>query len=162
MYLLVRDLCTEQQAPALVCGVIFAFCRFRFAHLQHLQLLTCQWIPFVFLFLNRFLKRGAYRDLWLFTLFSYYYRPWPAATALFTASLSPCSSGITSIPSGIFSAGTFAVSFPVISGLVIFVCAGPLLSSLPSSQAHLRALAQRRELDRVLGGPDQLSLCRRR
>jgi hypothetical protein len=68
VYLLVRDL-TEREAPALVCGLIFAFFPFRFAHLPHLQLLTAQWIPFVFLFLNRFLKQGAYRQVLLFTLF---------------------------------------------------------------------------------------------
>jgi hypothetical protein len=68
MYLLVRDL-TEREAPALVCGAIYAFCPFRFDHLSHIQLLTSQWIPFVFLFLNRLLKRRSYRDLLLFTLF---------------------------------------------------------------------------------------------
>jgi hypothetical protein len=68
MYLLVKDL-TEREAPALVCGTIFAFCPFRFAHLWHLQLLTSQWIPFVFLFLNRFLKRSSYTNVLLFTLF---------------------------------------------------------------------------------------------
>jgi hypothetical protein len=68
MYLLVREL-TEREAPALVCGAIFAFCPFRFGHLWQIQLQTAQWIPFVFLFLNRFLKRRSYRNLLLFTLF---------------------------------------------------------------------------------------------
>jgi hypothetical protein len=69
MYLLVREF-TEREAPALVCGAIFAFCPFRFAHLWQLQLVTSQWIPFVFLFLNRFLKQRSYRNLFAFTFFS--------------------------------------------------------------------------------------------
>ncbi|MHC1686991.1 MAG: hypothetical protein AB9879_04710 [Methanothrix sp.] len=48
---------------AFIGGAIFAFCIIRFAHFGHLQLLTAQWIPFVLLYLDKFLREADYKNL---------------------------------------------------------------------------------------------------
>ncbi len=60
MFLLCREL-TGNEYAAFLAGLIFGFLPYRFAHLDHLNLLSIQWFPFCFLFLTRylFLKRGA-------------------------------------------------------------------------------------------------------
>jgi len=63
MYLLVARL-TGSRLAALVAGSVFAFNPFRFAHIGHLQLATVQWMPFVFLFLDRLFAERRWRD-WL-------------------------------------------------------------------------------------------------
>ena len=50
-------------------GIIFAFCTIRFAHIGHLQFLTVQWLPFVLLYLDKFLRRGDYKNLILLYVF---------------------------------------------------------------------------------------------
>jgi hypothetical protein len=62
MYALVRHLARSWTA-ALLSGVIFAFCVFRFAHLAHLELLFFAWIPLCFLYLHRFFDSLAWKDL---------------------------------------------------------------------------------------------------
>jgi hypothetical protein len=44
-------------------GVVFAFCTIRFAHIGHMQLLTAQWMPFALLYLDKFLRKGDYKNL---------------------------------------------------------------------------------------------------
>ncbi len=68
MYLLATHL-TGNRIAGMASGIIFAFCPFRFEHMGHLQLLSIQWIPFAFLYLHRFFRTQAPRDLVLFTLF---------------------------------------------------------------------------------------------
>ncbi|MBI3050740.1 MAG: hypothetical protein HYY76_20815 [Acidobacteria bacterium] len=53
MYLLVREL-TGSAAAAFVAGLLFAFAPYRLAQLSHLQLLSTQWMPFVFCGLVRY------------------------------------------------------------------------------------------------------------
>jgi hypothetical protein len=62
MYLLIRDL-TANRWAALAAGTIYLAAPYRFGHLLQLQLLTLQWIPFVFWCLLRFLREGRLRAL---------------------------------------------------------------------------------------------------
>jgi len=62
MYLLVSEL-TGSRWAGLVSGVIYAAAPFRFLQLLHIQLLSYQWFPFVFLYLYRFLRQGRPRQL---------------------------------------------------------------------------------------------------
>jgi len=68
VYLLVKQL-TGNWPAALASGTIFAFNPFRFDHISHLQILSAQWIPFIFLFLHRYSRDQRKRDLACFTLF---------------------------------------------------------------------------------------------
>lgn len=70
MYLLCREL-TGNSAAAFIAGGIFGFLPYRFAHLDHLNLLSIQWLPFCFLFLMRaiFSRTHTTRNLWLFWAF---------------------------------------------------------------------------------------------
>jgi hypothetical protein len=69
MYLLVYEL-TRNRWAALVSGVIYAAAPFRFLQLFHLQLLSYQWFPFVFLYLHRFLRDGRPRQIVIATIFA--------------------------------------------------------------------------------------------
>lgn len=60
---------TKDSYSAFVGGVIFAFCAIRFAHFDHMQLLTTQWMPFALLYLDKFLHKGDYRNLALLYIF---------------------------------------------------------------------------------------------
>jgi hypothetical protein len=62
MYLLVREL-TGSAAAAFVAGLLFAFAPYRLAQLSHLQLLSAQWMPFVFYGLVRYFHTGRLRPL---------------------------------------------------------------------------------------------------
>jgi hypothetical protein len=62
MYLLVHEL-TGSRWAALLSGIIYAAAPFRFLHLYHLQILSYQWFPFVFLFLDRFVREGHPRQM---------------------------------------------------------------------------------------------------
>ena len=68
MFLLVNHYLNDKYS-AFLAGIIFAFCTYRFAHLGHLQLLTAQWMPFSFLYLDKFLHKSTNKNLVLFSLF---------------------------------------------------------------------------------------------
>ena len=68
MFFLVEYL-TKNRFAAFLAGFIFAFCPYRFSHLGHLQILTTQWIPFVFLFFHKFIEKSKVRDLIFFSGF---------------------------------------------------------------------------------------------
>jgi hypothetical protein len=55
VYLLMREL-SNDQGPAILAGLIFAFSPYRLGRLGHLHILSTQWIPFIFLFLHRFTR----------------------------------------------------------------------------------------------------------
>lgn len=61
MYALVYHF-TRRWEAALLAGTIFAFHPFRFAHLFHLQVLSIHWVPLVFLFLDRLMRGGRWKD----------------------------------------------------------------------------------------------------
>ncbi|HLC42714.1 MAG TPA: 6-pyruvoyl-tetrahydropterin synthase-related protein, partial [Methylomirabilota bacterium] len=69
MYLLVSEL-TGSRWAGLVSGVIYAAAPFRFLQLLHIQLLSYQWFPFVFLYLYRFLRQGRPRQLAVASVFA--------------------------------------------------------------------------------------------
>ncbi len=69
MYLLVREI-TGSRWAALVSGTIFLAAPYRFGHLLQLQLLTLQWLPFVFWCALRFLREGKWRQLTGIAVFS--------------------------------------------------------------------------------------------
>ena len=69
MYLLVYEL-TGNRWAALASGVIYAAAPYRFLQLFHVQLLSYQWFPFVFLYLWRFLREGRPRQLVVVAVFS--------------------------------------------------------------------------------------------
>lgn len=68
MFLLV-DYHLNDRYSAFLAGIVFAFCTYRFAHLGHLQLLTAQWMPFSLLYLDKFLHKTTYDNLFLLLLF---------------------------------------------------------------------------------------------
>jgi hypothetical protein len=84
MFLLVRHL-TRSPGAALIAGMAYAFCPFRFAQMPHLQIMSSQWLPFVFLFLHRFTEEFRLRDALLFALFFAMQALACAYIALFTA-----------------------------------------------------------------------------
>ena len=61
MYLLAKRL-TGSRRAAFVAGLVFAFFPYRFAHLGHLELLYCGWIPFCFLFVHRYFDAPSLRN----------------------------------------------------------------------------------------------------
>lgn len=54
MFLLGNEL-TQNRYAAFLGGILFGFLPYRFAHLDHLNLLSIQWLPFCLLFLTRVL-----------------------------------------------------------------------------------------------------------
>ncbi len=68
MYALVFHM-TRSRLAGMASWIIFAFCPYRFDHLGHLQLQSCQWIPLAFLYLHKFQESERTRDILLFTLF---------------------------------------------------------------------------------------------
>lgn len=68
MFLLI-DYYLSNKYSAFLGGIIFAFCTIRFAQLWHLQLLTAQWMPFTFLYLDKFLHKSSYKNLILLYIF---------------------------------------------------------------------------------------------
>jgi hypothetical protein len=62
MYYLVRELAGSTWA-GLFAGVFYMAAPYRFLQFLHIQLLSAQWLPFVFLFLYRYLRDGKLRQL---------------------------------------------------------------------------------------------------
>lgn len=60
-FLLIRHW-TGNTPAALLSAFLLAFSPYRCAHLSHLQLFTTQWLPFVLLFLDRWLRERRWRD----------------------------------------------------------------------------------------------------
>lgn len=60
---------TGNRLAAFCAGVIFAYFPCRFGHLGHLHFQVAQWIPFTFLYFNKYFETGRYKHLLLFTLF---------------------------------------------------------------------------------------------
>jgi hypothetical protein len=58
-YALARRL-TGSRPAALLAGLIFAFCPYRFAHIGHLEILYFAWIPLTLLFLHRLFERPSW------------------------------------------------------------------------------------------------------
>ena len=69
-YLLVLRL-TGSRAAGLLSGIVFAFCPYRMAHLGagHLPLMGTQWLPLLFLYLERMLVRRRSADAVMAALF---------------------------------------------------------------------------------------------
>jgi hypothetical protein len=61
MFLLARHL-TGNAAAALVAGVIFAFCPYRFSHYMHLELQIVFWIPLALLMIHRIVSSSRVID----------------------------------------------------------------------------------------------------
>ncbi len=76
MYLLCREI-TRNEYAAFLAGLIFGLLPYRFAHLDHLNLLSIQWLPLCLLFLTRYLFsklettpiRTSWRNISTITLF---------------------------------------------------------------------------------------------
>ena len=61
-YLLARELWFNRSA-ALLAGIIVGFCPYRFAHAAgHLSIVSTQWIPFFFLYLERLISRPRLKN----------------------------------------------------------------------------------------------------
>ena len=67
-YLLVYYL-TEDKDAGIAAGIIFAFCPYKFARQDAIQLMCAQFMPFVLLFMHRFHAGREYRNLFLFLVF---------------------------------------------------------------------------------------------
>jgi len=71
MYLLCREICHNDYA-AFLAGLIFGFLPYRFAHIDHLNLLSIQWLPFCLLFLTRYLFSKKIRLSYLFWFWTFF------------------------------------------------------------------------------------------
>lgn len=61
-YLLARELWSNRLA-AMLAGIIVGFCPYRFAHAAgHLSIVSTEWIPFFFLYLERLISRPRLRN----------------------------------------------------------------------------------------------------
>ncbi len=67
-YLLVKYL-TGNRGAGLAAGIFFAFCGYRFSQVAHLQICFSAYLPFMLLYLHKFLREGRWRHLFLFFLF---------------------------------------------------------------------------------------------
>jgi len=67
-YLLVKYL-TNNRSAAVIAGVIFAFSPYRFARIYHLNILSSEWLPFIFLCLHRYFSTKKFKDLLLCAVF---------------------------------------------------------------------------------------------
>ncbi|MBD3309186.1 hypothetical protein GF339_22460, partial [candidate division KSB3 bacterium] len=72
MYLLCRDL-TQNAHAALIAGLIFGFLPYRFAHLDHLNLLSIHWLPFCMLFLTRLFFLNSRKTAKIITLLALFW-----------------------------------------------------------------------------------------
>jgi hypothetical protein len=68
MYLLAYHL-SRHRLGSLLSGIMYAFSPFMMAHLFQVQVVSAWGIPLSFLFLDRFLKSEAHKDLLLFAVF---------------------------------------------------------------------------------------------
>jgi hypothetical protein len=72
-YLLTKYL-VKDTVTAFICGLLFAFCPYRLWHLNHLNLLSTQWIPFYMLYLMKSVDGRSLKDsLWagVFLIFTF-------------------------------------------------------------------------------------------
>ncbi len=67
-YLLIKEL-TGSRWGGIAGGIFFAFCPFKISQLSHLQILFTAFLPFMLLYLFRYLRQGRKRNLFLFALF---------------------------------------------------------------------------------------------
>ena len=67
-YLLVKEL-TGSRWGGLVGGIFYAFCFYKISRFSHIQILFSPFLPFVLLYLYRYLERGRKRSLFLFGVF---------------------------------------------------------------------------------------------
>lgn len=87
-YFLIKEL-TRSRWGALAGGVFFAFFPFKISQLCHIHVIFSAFLPFMLLYLHRYLERGRPRDLVLFgafllaqSLVSWHYLLYAAITAL--------------------------------------------------------------------------------
>jgi len=62
MYLLVREI-TGSARAGFVAGLIYAFAPYRVPQFSHIQVISSQWMPFVFFGLRRYFERHSIRSL---------------------------------------------------------------------------------------------------
>lgn len=68
-YLLAKQL-WDSSAGAILAGIVIGFCSYRFTHATgHLTIVSTQWIPFFFLYLERTVQRPKFRNASLLGLF---------------------------------------------------------------------------------------------
>jgi len=92
-YLLARELWSNRTA-AILAGIIIGFCPYRFAHsMGHLSIVSTEWIPFFFLYLERLISRPRLKSAVLAGVFFglsawttwYYFFMVPIAAAFYVA-----------------------------------------------------------------------------
>ena len=67
-YLLIKEL-TGSRWGALAGGIFFAFCPFKISKLEHIHIFFSAFLPFMFLYLYRYMGKGGKRNLLLFGIF---------------------------------------------------------------------------------------------
>lgn len=67
-YLLVKEL-TGSRWGGLTAGVFYSFCFYKISQLSHIQIFFSAFLPFMLLYLYRYLRQGRFRNLFLFALF---------------------------------------------------------------------------------------------
>jgi hypothetical protein len=68
MYLAANYFFKNRQS-AFICGLLYGFSLYRINQLGHLQVLSCQWLPLVFLYFHKFITTRKWPALALFLLF---------------------------------------------------------------------------------------------
>jgi len=83
VYLLIKHL-VKDSVTAFICGFLFAFCPYRLWNLNHLILLSTEWIPFYILFLIKSVEEKSLKNfLWAGVFFILtFLSSWPHAVFL--------------------------------------------------------------------------------
>lgn len=68
MYLLVFYL-TKNKLVSFLAAFIYAFAPYKIHHLEHINL-SGMWLPYFFLYLEKFFSRQTWKNIWLLTLFT--------------------------------------------------------------------------------------------
>jgi hypothetical protein len=133
-YLLIKEL-TGSRMGGIAGGLFFAFCPYKISRLPHLQILFSAFLPFMMLYLFRYLKDGKRKNLLIFALFfllqslvSWHY--------LVFCSLAV---GLLLVWTALFSRGRKEwprLAWAVVAVLVVGLCLIPL--ALPYLRAHQR------------------------
>jgi hypothetical protein len=146
-YLLVKEL-TGSRWAGLAGGVFFALCPYKISRLPHLQIMFSPFLPFLLLFLHRYLDRGGGKNLFLFAAFflaqslsSWHYLAYSALAA-----------GLMWLWSAFFRRGEgkwrrLAATAAAVAVVALFI----LPFSLPYLRAHSRLPGFERSLNEVKG-----------
>ena len=145
MFLLCKQI-TQNLHAAFLGGLIFGFLPFRFAHLDHLNLLSIYWLPLCFLFLTRYLapRSGYTRNIFLtlpFFWLCYFLQALTSFNYLFLSAIALSVYGIVLALHRWYTTGELPWSKHIKRDLLVFFAGACLvgLSLLPLALPYLQA-----------------------